>query len=193
MNTLEIFELVKQKTEAVVSFQEEEGPTPSIYVRADYILTVMKFLQQTEELDFDVLMNHTGFHETEAPKLFWHLFFDVSHSGESADHSHEEIRLFWHLFSYRHEHRVTIESSIPVGKPEIDSMVSLWKSANWLEREVYDLLGVSYRGHPDLRRIMLPPDWEGFPLRKDYVAPTHYHGIDNRPSLITRSFEPKGK
>jgi NADH:ubiquinone oxidoreductase subunit C len=192
LNTLEIFELIKRKTDAIVSFQEDEGPTPSIYVRADFIPKVMRLLRYEPNADFDVLMNHTGFHETQAPKLFWHLYFDVPQNN-AEDHTHEEIRLFWHLFSYRYEHRVTIESSVPIGKPEIDSLVSIWKAADWLERETYDLLGVHYRQHPDLRRIMLPDDWEGFPLRKDYVSPMNYHGIDNAPSAITRSFEPKGK
>ena len=192
MNTLEIFELIKQNTDAVVSFQEDEGPTPSIYVRSDSILSVMTYLKEEEKLDFNVLMNHTGFHETESSKLFWHLFFDVS-QDDSEGHHHEEIRLFWHLYSYKNEHRITIESSVPLGRAEIDSVVPLWSSANWLEREVYDLLGIQYPGYPDLRRIMLPPDWEGHPLRKDYVAPTSYHGIDNSPSALTKSFEPKGK
>jgi len=194
LNTLEIFELIKSNTEAVVSFQEEEGPTPSIYVRSDWVLAVLKYLKENEELDFNVLMNHTGFHETESSKLFWHLFFDVSHDDDlSAGHHHEEIRLFWHLYSYDKEHRVTIESSVPLGRTDIDSAVPLWKSANWLERECYDLLGVNYVGHPDLRRIMLPQDWVGHPLRKNYVAPDTYHGIDNSPSEITKSFESKGK
>lgn len=192
MNTLEIFELIKKNTDAVVSFQEEEGPTPSIYVRSDWVFKVLTYLKEDEALGFNVLMNHTGFHETESAKLFWHLFFDVSHD-ETEDHTHEEIRLVWHLYSYDQEHRVTIESSVPIGKCEIDSAVPLWKSADWLEREAYDLLGVIYIGHPDLRRIMLPPDWEGFPLRKDYVSPTSYHNVDNTPSEITKSFEPKGK
>lgn len=192
MNTLEIFEQIKKNTEAVVSFQEEEGPTPSIYVRADWILPVLTYLKEDEALDFNVLMNHTGFHETETSKLFWHLFFDVS-QDEVEDHHHEEIRLFWHLYSYDKEHRVTIESSVPIGKLGISSAVSLWRSADWLERECYDLLGVIYEGHPDLRRIMLPQDWEGHPLRRDYVAPDMYHDMDNTSSDITKSFEPKGK
>jgi len=195
LNTLEIFELIKKNTDAVVSFQEEEGPTPSIYVRSDSILSVMNFLRETDELDFDVLMNQTGLHETESSKLFWHLFFDVSSESETEEnHVQEEIRLFWHLYSYKNKHRVTIESSVPIGKPEIDSVVSIWKIADWLERETYDLLGVIFIGHPDLRRIMLPEDWVGHPLRKDYVAPTMYNSIDNTPSEITKSFQPqKGK
>ncbi|NQU66290.1 MAG: NADH-quinone oxidoreductase subunit C, partial [SAR324 cluster bacterium] len=163
----------------------------SVYVRSDSILSVMGYLKENETLDFNVLMNHTGFHEKELSRLFWHQHFDVS--KDETDHQHQEIRLFWHLYSYTIGHRFTVESSVPLGKPEIDSVVSLWRSADWLEREMYDLLGMKYLGHPDLRRIMLPPDWEGHPLRKDYVAPTSYHGMDNSPSALTKSFEQKGK
>ena len=192
MNTIGIYELIKEKLDIVASFQEVESPTPSIYVRSDFILQTMKFLKENEELKFEVLMNQTAFHETEDSKLFWHLHFDAPKDQTDA-HSHEELRLFWHLYSYTHFHRVVIESSIPVGAPVIDSVTSVWKGANWLEREIYDLLGIEFKGHPDLRRIMLPEDWEGFPLRKDYTTPTSYRDIDNTPSEITRSFQAKGR
>ncbi|MEY2792155.1 MAG: hypothetical protein RJA76_147 [Bacteroidota bacterium] len=61
--------------------------------------------------------------------------------------------------------------------PIIDSISSIWKTADWHEREVYDLVGVAFAGHPDLRRILLPEDWEGHPLRKDYIQQEIYHGI----------------
>lgn len=192
MNTLEIYEQIKKNTKAVVYFQEEEGPTPSIYVRSDYILEVMNYLRNDEAMRFDSLMSQTGFHETENAKLFWHLYFDVD-TGDNTEHSHEELRLFWHLYSYDQGHRVVVESSVPTGRPEIDSVTSIWKTANWLERETFDLLGIKFVGHPDMRRIMLPDDWEGFPLRKDYVTPLAYQSIDNTPSEITRSFQAKGK
>ena len=192
MNTLEIYEQIKKSTKAVVHFQEEEGPTPSIYVRSDYLLEVMEFLRKDEAMCFESLMSQTGMHETESSKLFWHRYFDVP-DNEEGEHSHEELRLFWHLYSYKNGHRVVIESSVPVGQPEISSVTSIWKGADWLERETYDLLGVKFLDHPDLRRIMLPEDWEGFPLRKDYVAPLSYQSIDNTPSDITKSFQPKGK
>ena len=61
--------------------------------------------------------------------------------------------------------------------PQIASLSSLWQSANWLEREVFDMYGIVFTGHPDLRRILMPADWSGFPLRKDYQAEETYHGI----------------
>ena len=61
--------------------------------------------------------------------------------------------------------------------PIIDSLSSIWKTADWHEREIFDLLGVRFEGHPDLRRILLPEDWEGHPLRKDYQQQETYHGI----------------
>ena len=63
--------------------------------------------------------------------------------------------------------------------PRVSSVEAVWKAANWFEREVYDLFGVSFTGHPDLRRILLPDDWVGYPLRKDYQEAGGYHGISN--------------
>ena len=64
--------------------------------------------------------------------------------------------------------------------PDLPSVVGVWRTADWHEREVYDLSGVNFTGHPDLRRILCPEDWEGYPLRKDYQMPLEYHGIRGR-------------
>ena len=74
---------------------------------------------------------------------------------------------------------VILKCELDRDKPEIDSVYEVYKTADWLEREVFDLFGVQYRNHPDLRRIMLPEDWEGHPLRKDYEEHGGYHGISN--------------
>ena len=60
---------------------------------------------------------------------------------------------------------------------EIESVSNIWKTANWHEREAYDLMGISFKGHPDMRRIFLPSDWEGYPLQKKYKEPDYYHGM----------------
>ncbi len=64
--------------------------------------------------------------------------------------------------------QVRVRAALPVEDPSIETVADLWRTANWLEREVYDLMGIMFMGHPDLRRIMLPEDFEGHPLRKEY-------------------------
>jgi len=71
-----------------------------------------------------------------------------------------------------------LKVTLPREAPELPTLAGDWESANWLERETWDLLGIRFAGHPHPYRILLPEDWEGHPLRKDYVFPTEYHGID---------------
>lgn len=72
------------------------------------------------------------------------------------------------LQSFANRERLRLVCALQSAKPEIDSVTGVWRAANWYEREVYDLFGVVFRNHPDLRRIMMPEDWAGHPLRKDY-------------------------
>jgi NADH-quinone oxidoreductase subunit C len=89
----------------------------------------------------------------------------------------EQIAVVYHLYSYEHRHRIIGKAFLPRSDPRIASVADIWPVANWHERECYDLLGVVFEGHPDLRRILLPDDWEGHPLRKDYAEKPDYHGI----------------
>ncbi|HXE73492.1 MAG TPA: NADH-quinone oxidoreductase subunit C [Candidatus Nitrosotenuis sp.] len=81
------------------------------------------------------------------------------------------ITLVYSLWSWEKAHRVVLKTDLPRDDPNIPTVSHLWANADWLEREIYDLFGVWFHGHPDPRRIMMPEDWEGHPLRKDYVHP----------------------
>jgi NADH-quinone oxidoreductase subunit C len=82
--------------------------------------------------------------------------------------SEPRFEVVYHLLSIPNKERVRLKVRLSSSSPSIDSITSLWPGANFFEREVYDLFGVRFAGHPYLRRIMMPEDWEGHPLRKDY-------------------------
>ena len=92
----------------------------------------------------------------------------------------EKIQVVYHLFSYSLNHQIVLKVDLPRANPKVATVEGVWKVANWFEREVYDLFGVIFDGHTDLRRIMLPEDWTGYPLRKDYVEQEEYDGISTQ-------------
>jgi NADH-quinone oxidoreductase subunit C len=91
------------------------------------------------------------------------------------------MEVIYHLYSIPFHKHLILKVFEPRGDattlPVIPSVTNVWLSANWHEREAYDLLGIHFEGHPDLRRILMPNDWEGYPLRKDYQEQETYHGI----------------
>lgn len=89
-----------------------------------------------------------------------------------------------HVYDTKKRRRISVKTDVPRDIAGVDSLASIWEGANWHERECFDLSGVTFAGHPDLRRILCAPDWEGHPLRKDYKAPDFYHGIQNNVNLI---------
>lgn len=99
-------------------------------------------------------------------------------NGEKAG----TIDLIYHLTALTRARTIAIKIAIlrgdpPQDMPQAPSLTSLWRTADWHEREAYDLFGIQFTGHPDLRRILLPADWQGFPLRKDYIEQEYYHGV----------------
>jgi NADH-quinone oxidoreductase subunit C len=78
------------------------------------------------------------------------------------------FEVVYNLISTLHRHRIRLKVRLPESDPRVDSVAAIWHTANWHERETYDLMGIVFDGHPDLRRILLPEDWEGHPLRKEY-------------------------
>ncbi len=88
-----------------------------------------------------------------------------------------QMEVIYTLYSIPFHVTLHLKVIIDRDKPEVPSLCGIWKTADWHEREAFDLLGVQFVGHPNLTRILLPADWQGHPLRKDYVEQDRYHGI----------------
>ena len=82
--------------------------------------------------------------------------------------SEPRFEVIYHLYSHQRKERLRLKTRLSEASAEIASVVPVWGAANWYEREVFDLFGIQFRGHPHLRRILMPEDWQGHPLRKDY-------------------------
>jgi NADH-quinone oxidoreductase subunit C len=106
-------------------------------------------------------------------------FFDMLSCLTAIDNGPEAgtMEVVYNLYSIPFNHHVALKVVLRRDGPEVDSVQEVWKTANWHEREAYDLFGIKFNGHPDLRRILLPADWEGFPLRKDYKHQEYYRDI----------------
>ena len=101
------------------------------------------------------------------------------------------FEIVFHLYSYAKRKAICIKAFVEENNPKIPSIDSIYGSANWYEREIYDLLGVIFEKSKDLRRILLPPDWVGYPLRKDYVQEEEYDGISIHREDELAKFKPK--
>jgi len=153
-----------------------EAIDPWIEVRAEKLPEVMRFLRHEPDLWFDMLHCITAVD-----------YFEPDEKKAAQTGWTPHIELLYHISSTRHRHRLVLKASLPrwlddqPGRlPEVPSLCSIWSTAEWHEREVFDLSGVRFTGPPDLRRILCPEDWPGHPLRKDFVMPAEYHGIPTR-------------
>jgi NADH-quinone oxidoreductase subunit C len=153
-----------------------EAIDPFVVVDAADLLEVCRFLKADERLYFDLLNCVSGVDYLEP---------DAKKAAKAGFEPHLEV--VYHLSSFRHRHRFVVKLILPRWKngkpgeiPEVPSVNSLWRAADWHEREVFDLVGVFFTDHPNLSRILLAEDWVGHPLRKDYEYPLEYHGIRGR-------------
>lgn len=85
--------------------------------------------------------------------------------------------VIYHLYSIPFNRSLALKVTLPRTQPVVPTLSGVWRSANWLERETFDMYGIVFDGHPDLRRILMPADWEGYPLRKDYQEQERYRDI----------------
>ena len=155
----------KVGSEVVFDFHEasEKARDPWFQVAPHEIEAVCELLKTDPQLSFDYLECITGVDYPEDQKIV----------------------VVYHVYSYSKKHRIVMKCFLDREDPAMPTLVNVWSAANWHERECFDLLGVLFEGHPDLRRILLPDDWEGHPLRKDYEEKEEYHGIPTtRPNPV---------
>ena len=104
-------------------------------------------------------------------------YFDSLQCNTGFDLGDGMLESRYNLHSMKHLHSIEIRIKVNIDNPDIPSVESIWRVADWFERETYDMFGINFTGHRDLRRILLPEDWDGWPLRKDYEEQETYHGI----------------
>ncbi|GAA4148376.1 hypothetical protein GCM10022216_35120 [Sphingobacterium kyonggiense] len=156
-----IKEILQKKVDQAAVLEEQHlGLQSALYINPIHLVAVCQVLQETEGLYFDFLSNITAvdYHPENYFEIVYHL---------SSIPYQKELVLKVKLENDRQQENL----------PELPSVSSVWRTADWHEREAFDLMGIFFTGHPDLRRILLPDDWQGFPLRKDYVDPETYHNI----------------
>lgn len=157
MRAEEIVNLIEKEFGAgTVASQHTTAMQPYIYVSADKISAVLKFLKHNDETFFDLLSCLTG----------------IDNGPEK-----QSMEVVYTLYSIPHAHKLHVRVLLDRNNPEIQTATFIWRTAEWHEREAHDLLGINFLGHPDLRRILLPANWEGYPLRKDYKEQEAFHGI----------------
>ena len=107
------------------------------------------------------------------------VFFDMLSCITAIDNGPASgtIDVVYNLYSIPFNHHFALKVTVPRDGAEVDTVEDVWKTANWHEREAYDMYGIRFAGHPDLRRILMPADWEGYPLRKDYMQQEYYRGV----------------
>jgi NADH-quinone oxidoreductase subunit C len=167
----EVYNILKAKFNgAIVDFKTDQPFEQLIIVDPKEINKVGQFLKDDEELFFNSLMNLSGVDEANGEK--------VQDADGSTVIKGGTLSVYYHLYSIKHNHKVTLKVYTERENPEIETVSFVWRTADWHEREAYDMLGIKFLHHPDLRRILLPDDWEGgAPLRKDFKVPEFYNGM----------------
>ena len=176
MTATDIIALLEEKFPSKIKAKKTDAIDPWVVIEPADLREVGRFLRDDSRLRFEMLNAISGVDYLEP---------DPKKAPKAGFEPHGEV--VYHLSSFVHKHRFVVKLILPRWKdnqpgnlPVVPSVTSLWAAADWHEREVYDLSGVWFEGHPDLRRILLSEDWTGHPLRKDYEFPLEYHGIRGR-------------
>jgi len=176
MTAAEIIAILEEKFGTRIKTKKPDALDPYVVVEPGDLFEVCHLLRDDARLRFELLNCISGVDYLEP---------DPKKAPKAGFDPHLEV--VYHFSSFTQRHRFVVKVLLPRWKdnkpgelPEVPSLTSLWRGADWHEREVYDLSGVWFTGHPELRRILLSEDWIGHPLRKDYEFPLEYHGIRGR-------------
>ena len=167
----EIFSQLKEKfDDSVIELKIDKPVEPYIVVDPLTVDKICLFLHDDKELQFDSLMNLSGVDDANGEKVKDEQGLETIKGGT--------LSVYYNLESTSLKHKLTIRVSANRENPEVVTVTEVWKGADWHEREAYDMYGIVFLNHPDLRRILMPYDWEyGYPLRKDYKNPEFYQGM----------------
>jgi NADH-quinone oxidoreductase subunit C len=150
----QITSILNETCPGVVKSEHLEEASPWLEIGREGLPSICRALRDDQRLACNQLMCLSGVHTADG-----------------------ELWSVLHVFSSTHRHKLGLKVVLHVDDPHCPSVADIWPTADWHEREAYDMVGIVYDGHPDLRRILCPDDWEGHPLRKDYQAPTTYNGM----------------
>ena len=180
MNASSLIESVTDRFPDGVSASHTYRDDATVVLRRNSLLEVARFLKEDPALQMNFLMDLTAvdystFGKGPAPAFFASSGVAVSPSSQIPDEDpwpgppdRSRFVVVYHFYSMAHKHRLRLVVPVEEAVAEVDSLISLWAGANWLEREVWDMFGIRFRGHPDLKRILMYKEFEGHPLRKDY-------------------------
>jgi NADH-quinone oxidoreductase subunit C len=158
VNFRDVVAVLKERHADAIEGTDETKRDPWVLIKRDRLIDVCRTLRDDPKLDYD------------------HLSL-VS----AVDYPPATIEIVYHLDSLRLNHPLTLKVKLPRATPKIPTLVNVWPTADWHERESFDLMGIEFEGHPNLTRILCAEDWVGFPLRKDYKWPEEYHGVPCGP------------
>lgn len=168
----EVYQILKTKfPEAVLEFLTGEPTEPVITISPLRINEIGLFLRDEEGLKLDNLMLLSGVDDANGES--------VQDNDGSVTIKGGTLSVWYHLESIVLKHKLTIRVSVPRENPEIETVENIWRSADWHEREAFDMFGIRFLNHHNLERILMPYDWQedSFPLRKDYKNPEFYQGM----------------
>lgn len=179
MKPEDIYNVLREKHGNGVVGAALDALDPSIEISPEAVVDVCLTLRDEPALRFDTLHCISGVDYLEAA--------DAKAISEEQARPQSRMEVLYHLSSMFQRHRIVLRVRLPRWQdgvegrlPHMPSVTSVWPAADWHEREVYDLSGVQFDGHPRLERILCPDDWQGHPLRKDYQPPEEYQGISGK-------------